>query len=263
MKTWISRSILFLAMLILVACQSSQPVREESSSIQGAVESPADVYTALGVEYMNRGLYEVALEKLQKALTVDQYSTNAHNVIAVLYDRLGDQVLAGKHYERAVALSPANSSAQNNYARYLCGLKKFDLADQHFNKALKNPLYKSPLLALTNAGTCAWKAGNLDKAESYFRTALQRNKHFPATLLQMAKLKYEQENYLSVRAYLQRFRDVNKHTAASLWLGIQAEDKLGDQSGVASYTLQLRQLFPDSHEMGLYEKSKFNRSVQR
>ncbi|MEO1889255.1 MAG: type IV pilus biogenesis/stability protein PilW [Cycloclasticus sp.] len=252
------RLLMLLMVLVLSACQAQQ-IREESSSLQGAEKSPADVYVSLGVEYMNRGMNDVALEKLRRGLQVDRSSSNAHNVIAVLYDRLGETALAGQHYEDAVRLRPSNSSAQNNYARYLCGIKKYELADLHFNKALKNPLYKSPLLALTNAGTCAWKAGDLTKAEAYYRTALQRNKRFAVTLLQMAKLKFEQKNFLSVRAYLQRFREVNKHTPASLWLGIQAEDKLGNQGGVVSYILQLKQLYPDSHEVGLLEKSSFDR----
>ena len=258
MKKWIFRMSMVLSILMLTACQSQQ-VKEEASAIQGAQRSPAEVYVSLGVEYMNRGMYEVALEKLRKALVIDRSYSDAHNVIAVLYDRLGEQALAGEHYKKAVHLSPANSSAQNNYARYLCGIKAFDLADKHFNLALKNPLYKSHLLALTNAGTCAWTAGDLEKAERYYRSALQRNKAFRLTLLQMAKLKFEQQHYLSVRAYLQRFRAAGKHTAASLWLGVQAEDKLANKDGVASYILQLKQLYPDSHELGLLEKSKFNR----
>lgn len=258
MRKWSFRLIMVLVVVAITACQP-QHVKESNSSIQGAEKSPADVYVSLGVEYMNRGMNEVALEKLKAAINTDPFSSNAHNVLAVLYDRLGEQSLAGKHYKEAVNLSPKNSSAQNNYARYLCGVKKFDLADQHFNIALKNPLYRSPIVALTNAGTCAWKAGDLEKAESYYRTALQRDKRSAVTLLQMAKLKFEMKNYLSVRAYLQRFKAVNKHTPASLWLGIQAESKLGDNSSIASYILQLKQLYPDSHEVGLLEKSKFNR----
>ncbi len=251
------RLLMLLAVLFLSACQIQQ-IREDSSELQSLEKSPADVYTSLGVEYMNRGVYEVALDNLKKALQVDPSSSNAHNVIAVLYDRLGELVLAGKHYQKAIQLTPRNSSVQNNYGRYLCGMKKYDLADQSFNKALSNPLYKSPLLALTNAGTCAWKAGKLDKAERYYRTALQRNKRYSSALLQMSKLKFEQKNYLSVRAYLQRFREVNKHTPASLWLGIKAEDKLNNKNGVASYVLQLKRLYPDSHEMVLLENSHFN-----
>jgi len=258
MKKWIFRLMMVLVVITVTGCESQQ-VKDTNSSIQGAEKSPADVYVSLGVEYMYRGMNDVALEKLKSAIKIDPFSSNAHNVLAVLYDRLGEQSLAGKHYKEAVKLSPKNSSAQNNYARYLCGIKEFDLADQHFNLALKNPLYKSPIVALTNAGTCAWKAGHLEKAESYYRTALQRDKRAAPALLQMAKLKFELKNYLSVRAYLQRFKAVNKHTPASLWLGIQAEDKLGDTSRVASYVLQLKQLYPDSHEVGLLEKSKFNR----
>jgi len=258
MNKWLVRLSLVLSVLLLIACQPEQ-VKEGDLAIQGGEKSPAAVYVSLGVEYMNRGMYDVALGKLKKALASDGSSSNAHNVIAVLYDRLGETSLAAKHYKKAVRLSPANSSAQNNYARYLCGNKEFDLADKHFNLALRNPLYKSQLLAISNAGTCAWKAGRIEQAEAYYRTALQRNSKFPAVLLKMAQLKFEQKNYLSVRAYLQRFRESSRHTAGSLWLGIQAEDKLANNDGVASYILQLKQLYPDSHELGLLEKSKFNR----
>ncbi|MEH6503354.1 MAG: type IV pilus biogenesis/stability protein PilW [Cycloclasticus sp.] len=260
MKLLISRLIILITALLLIACQA-QPIKSDAPFIQGSEKSPADVYVSLGMEYMNRGMNEVALEKLQTAIQIDNSSSNAHNVLAVLYDRLGEASLAGQHYEKAVLLSPANSSAQNNYARYLCGVKQYDLADHHFNQALKNPLYKTPYIVLTNAGTCAWKAGHLDKAEAYYRTALQRNKRFASALLQMAKLKFETKNYLSVRAYLQRLREVARHSSSSLWLGIQAEDKLGNQSAVASYVLQLRQLYPDSYEMGLLEKSKFKSAL--
>jgi len=258
MNKWIFRISVVLSVLFLVACQS-QEVKKESAVLQGLESSPAEVYVGMGVEYMRRGMYDVALDKLRKSLDVDSSYSNAHNVIAVLYDRLGEKALARTHYAEAVRLNPANSSAQNNYARYLCGIKKFDLADKHFNLALENPLYKSRLLAQTNAGTCALSAGNLDEAEVYYRTVLQRNGAFRMALLQMAKLKFKKQKYLSVRAYLQRFRAAGKHTAESLWLGIQAEDKLANSDGVASYILQLKQLYPDSHELGLLEKSKFNR----
>jgi len=257
----VSSILILVAMLFLSACQTQQ-IKNEESTLKGVRKSPADVYTSLGIEYMNRGMHKVALENLKKALIVDRSSSNAHNVIAVLYDKLGKIVLAGKHYQQAVKLSPVNSSAQNNYARYLCSIEKYDLADLHFNKALDNPLYKSPLIALTNAGTCAWKAGKLDKAERYYRSALQRNKRYAVTLLQMAKLKFKQKKYLSVRAYLQRFREVNKHTPGSLWLGIRAEGELNNQNSVASYVLQLKRLYPDSHEVALLEKSRFNRLIQ-
>ena len=257
--------VLFVSLMavLISGCETQQVRPQHESNIHTQKDSPADVYVSLGVEYMNRGLNDVALEKLKRAIQVDPRSSDANNVIAVLYDRLGESSLAGVHYKRAVQLEPNNSSAQNNYARYLCGVKDYESADRHFLQALKNPLYKSPLLALTNAGTCATKAGKYDDADKYFRTALQRNKRFSPALFQMAKLKYEQKNYLSVRAYLQRFTLAQKITPASLWLSIQTEDKLGDKNSVASSVLKLQQLFPDSHETSLLEKSKFSYNISR
>lgn len=259
--TLLACSIVFITFL-LSGC-GAQPIRSQDMDLQATKESPADVYVALGVEYMQRGLNDVALEKLQMAIRVDPNSSDAHNVIAVLYDRLGQPSQAGIHYERSVRLGPNNSSAHNNYARYLCGIKEYEKADKHFLQALNNPLYKSPLLALTNAGTCATKAGKFDRADRYLRTALQRNKRFSPALFQMAKLKFEQKNYLSVRAYLQRFRMVQKSTSASLWLTILAENELNDKNAVASSVLKLQQLFPDSHEASLLEKSKFSYNISR
>ncbi|MBV1950714.1 MAG: type IV pilus biogenesis/stability protein PilW [Cycloclasticus sp.] len=258
MEKKVFRLILVCLTLLLCACQGQQ-IKEETQALKGTEKSPADVYVSLGVEYMKRGMYDVALEKLNLALRTDPSSSNAHNVIAVLYDQLGEKQLAGRHYEKAVALTPSNSSANNNYARYLCAQDEFLLAEKHFTKALENPLYRSRLMALTNAGTCAWRAGDMDKAENYYRTALQRNKQYPSALLQMAKLKYERKNYLAARGYLKRLKAIKQNSSAFLWLGIQVEDKLNNQNAVSSYILELRQLFPDSHEMTLLEKSKFNR----
>lgn len=242
----------------LAACQG-QTVRPGNSSDPLDVKqaSPADVYVELGIEYMKLKKYDVALENLKKAINVDPGSSNAHNVLAVLYEQLGEDKAAGEHFQRAVSLQPSNSSAQNNYGRYLCKNEKYKEADRHFKMALDNPLYRSPILAMTNAGECAFRAGNVETAENYFRSALQINKKFSPALYQMARVKYEQKNYLLVRAYLQRFREVQQMTPAALWLGIQAEDKLSNPDAVASYALQLRQLYPDSHEAGLLEKSQY------
>ena len=98
MKKWIFRLMMVLVVITVTGCESQQ-VKDTNSSIQGAEKSPADVYVSLGVEYMYRGMNDVALEKLKSAITIDSFSSNAHNVLAVLSDRLGEQYLAGKNYK--------------------------------------------------------------------------------------------------------------------------------------------------------------------
>jgi type IV pilus assembly protein PilF len=68
MRKWSFRLMMAFVAVAIAACQPQQ-VKESNSSIQGAEKSPADVYVSLGVEYMNRGMNEVALEKLKERLT--------------------------------------------------------------------------------------------------------------------------------------------------------------------------------------------------
>jgi type IV pilus assembly protein PilF len=93
------------------------------------------------------------------------------------------------------------------------------------------------------------------RAEKYFRIVLQRNPNTPEALLNMSKLSVQQGKYLPGRAYLQRYQAVGKHTAETLWLGIQIEENLGDKKTLAAYKRQLRNDFPDSEEAGKLGKN--------
>jgi type IV pilus assembly protein PilF len=176
-------------------------------------------------------------------------------VLAIIYSRLGETTLADKHFRRAKSLQPKNSYTLNAYGSFLCGQKKYKEADVQFKAALKNPLYKTPEVALTNAGICARQHKDLDLAEAYLRRALQHNKRFPVALLQMSKISYETSDNQSARDFLNRYHRVAKPTAESLWLGVQIEQKMGDRDAVASYSMQLKGNFPDSTEVKLLKDS--------
>ncbi|MEE9575548.1 MAG: type IV pilus biogenesis/stability protein PilW, partial [Gammaproteobacteria bacterium] len=64
---------------------------------------------------------------------------------------------------------------------------------------------------------------------------------------------YSNANYLSARAYLQRYLEISAHTARSLWLGINIETELGDKDALSSYELLLKNKFPTSKEAGLLD----------
>ncbi len=214
-------------------------------------ESPADIYVKLGIAYLREGQYAVALRKLKQGLQADPKNAEAHNVIALLYERLGEARLAEEHYVRAVRFEPENSFVRNAWGSFLCQRKKYAEAEEQFKRAVRNPLYPTPWVATTNAGLCARRAGDLKKSEQYFRQALTANARFPVALHQMAELSYEQGDYLSSRAYLQRYLAVADHTARTLWLAVRVEDRLGDRNAVASYKILLRAKFPDAPEVQL------------
>jgi len=103
-------------------------------------------------------------------------------------------------------------------------------------------------VTLTNAGVCMVQKPDIELAEGYFRRALDRRSSYAEALLQMCLLKYQQEEYLASRAFLQRFMSTSKSTAGVLYLGAQIEQKLGDDRARREYENQLVRDFPTSPE---------------
>lgn len=236
---------LLLSLMLLSACSSSQPVDTDTKT---NARKGAESNTQLGLEYMNRGQYEVALGKLKKAVKDDPSYAPGHTVLGVLYERIGEAELAGKSYRKAVQADPTNGDVNNNYGVHLCKTGNEQQAISHFLKALDDPFYRSPAAAMANAGSCAMSTDQLDEADNYLRTALKYDPRFPDALLSMANLKYRQDNNLGARAFLQRYEAVALQSAESLFLGYEIETALRDDKTARQYLSLLNSSFPESKE---------------
>jgi type IV pilus assembly protein PilF len=250
------RLLVASVVLIGLAACAQQPLRDSTAGGEATGQlgsplvqpSPADVYIDLSGAYLREENYTEAFKNAKKAVLVDPESSNAYLMQALVYRRLGEDGEAEKSFKRSIRLDPRNPAALNAYGTFLCGRDAFQEADGYFRRALNNPLYNTPWLALHNAGRCLERAGDEDSAERDYREALQANPMFAPSLLGMARISYEQTNYLSARAYLQRYAEVAQHTPESLWLGVRTENQLGDRDQMASYGLKLRAKFPDSQQ---------------
>lgn len=234
----------------LGACSGASVRQQEAQRLKSS-----EINTELGLSYLKKRDTERALVKLTRAIEQNPDNAKAHAAIALAYDNLERQARARTHYRRAVELNPMDSYARNAYGAFLCREGAVSEAVTQFDEAVENPLYPQPEMALTNAGQCLRKDGDVARAETYFRTALRRNPKFAPALFHMARLSYETGNALSARGYLQRYLAIAKHTAQSLWLGVQIERELGDKDTVASYSMLLRGRFPDSDEVRLLRES--------
>jgi len=208
----------------------------------------AETNTSLGRQYLDLGKYEVAQEKLKRAVAYDRTYAPAHTVLGVLYEVLGQRDLAEKEYQLAVHYDPDDGDVNNNYAVFLCSQGKPDEADHHFQVAMKDPFYATPEVVYGNAGLCALQANDLDKAERYLRQSLEYDAKFVAALLPMAEVLYRKGAYLNARAFLPRFEDVGSKDAHSLLLGFRIETSLGDNATAARYKKDLLTEFSDSAE---------------
>lgn len=243
-------------MTLLAACASTG--RDDSTGNLGVErrDSPAQIYVEMGIAYMRDGQDAVALKKLNRAIEVDSKNPSAHNVIAILYERLGETALAAKHYERAAELDPRDPFIRNARGSFFCKQGQYDKALREFENALGNPLYPTRWVALTNAGLCIERSGEQVKAEEYYRRALTANPRYTPALFQMAEISFEQHNDMSARAYLERFHSEVPATAASLWLGVRIEQRLGDRVKAVEYKRQLLKDFPDAPEIQALNQSE-------
>jgi type IV pilus assembly protein PilF len=246
-------NIVLLLTLLLGSCASSQSNSDEAQSQK---RKAAESNTSLGIEYMNRGRNEIALGKLKKAVTEDPSYAPGHTVLAILYEQIGEMSLSGKHYKKAIELEPKDGDINNNYGVYLCQSGKQIEAMPYFDKSLEDPFYNTPYVAMTNAGSCALRAGQLTEADEYLRRALKMNPEFPDALLSMAKLNFEEGSFLSTRAFLQRFESVSSQTPESLYLGFQNETSLNDPVEARGYQSLLNSVFPDSEEAAKARKER-------
>ncbi|OUR71099.1 type IV pilus biogenesis/stability protein PilW [Methylophaga sp. 41_12_T18] len=235
-----------LVLLMVSACTTpggSRPIEQVAPDPKAA-----EINMRLGLNYLQRGNYEIALEKLQKSLRQNPNLPSAHNTIALLYQQLKESDKAEKHFKEAVRRAPDYSEAQNNYGVFLCQQQRYEESEQYFLAAIKNPLYRRKAQALENTGVCAMRIPDYERAETYFRQSLQLNPKMSTSLIKMAEISHQQQDFLQARAYIQRYRDIAAWTAKSLLLAIKTENQLNDQDAVASYALLLRARFPDSDE---------------
>ncbi len=236
----ISLPVVMLLSLCLLAACASQPKR--------GGESPAEINARLGLNYMQQGNYEVALEKLKRALEQDPDLATGHHYIAALYNTIRNFELADQHYRRASRLSPNDPSLLNNYGVFLCEQERYREAEERFVRAADIAGYQHPEEAWQNAGFCMQRIPDHEKAERYFRRALDIDPLLAPVLYQLSLLNLETGELMQARAFLQRYEAIARHSAQTLWLGVRIERKLDNWSAVEDYARQLREEFPRSNE---------------
>ena len=244
MMTSANLLIMTAIMSILCGCISSTT---DLRRFEGSDDAAEQNYQ-LGAQYFRNGNYELARDRLQRALEFDSKMASAHSTLALTYVQLGNTRLATESFNRAVRLAPNDHDVRNAYAVFLCGQRDYDEAQRQFDRAINVRDNDNPELMMSNAGVCMAKKPDLELAEQYFRQAIERRQNYGEALIQLAALKHRTEENLTARGFLQRYLAANEASAAVLYLAIQIETKLGDDRAATNYMNQLLRDFPDSPE---------------
>jgi type IV pilus assembly protein PilF len=223
------------------------PSLPEQTKAQKA-QSAADVHTRLAQHYIEIGNLQGALEKVQIAVSEDPKYVPAQTVMAYIYERINDMPSAEVHYRRAVELQPDKGDTNNNLGQFLCRIGKAQESLPYFAKAIADPFYQTPDVALTNQGLCQLQLGDRTGAEASLREAVRRNPNNANALLQLAHVLYVNQDYFHAIAFLQRFEAQAQPNADALKLGHDIESLLGNTEAAQNYSKQLQSQFPDSEQ---------------
>lgn len=208
----------------------------------------ADAHVELAAGYYERGQLEVALEELGVAERLDSSSPRIYNLYGLVYALLGELPKAESNFRRALELAPNDSEARQNWGWYLCtnGRQRESIAE--FEQAIRNPLYRTPEIALVNAGKCSAAIGDISAADQYFRRALQLRPNDATAAYNLSLLHYKAARLDESRALMKIVMLQTNPPPEALYLGMCVERKLGDRQAEQSYVAQLRNRYPEAAE---------------
>ncbi len=252
--------LLVCGALLLAAC--ARPATVKSPKIRGS-ERVAPVYQledgeatkrrvqardAIGLasQRLAAGDLGEAERHLRRALRIDPQAVDAHTLMGAVESARGAHEAAGGHYRRAAELAPTSGDALNNYGAWLCANGYPAEALVWLDRSLAAPSAGPRASALANAGSCALRSGQIERAERDLRQALELDPANAASLEDMATLSLGQGRLMPARAFLERRLAAAPANASVLQLAVRIEQGLGDRVAASRYQQRLRAEFPDA-----------------
>ncbi len=234
--------VVALLAAVLWQCGCATTGSEESAATAGAAN------LQLGSAYLQQGNLPIAKDKLERAVKQAPRDPAVHGLLAMLYQRLGDDKRAETEHRAALALAPRDPEQLNNYAVFLCGAGRVDEGVSRFQEAARNRLYSTPWAAFTNAGVCLRGAQRDAEAEPLFMRALQVRPDYTEAAVQIAGLRLNHDRAAEGYRGIADFLKANPPSPELLLLGWRAARAQRDPVNAAQMAWRLQTEFPDSEQ---------------
>jgi type IV pilus assembly protein PilF len=238
------RWIAIVSMGLLSGCVSSDgsTIRKKEDPTDAAAKTNIQ----LGIAYLKQGQYGVAREKLERSLKQNPKDPDVHTGLGLLYDRTGEPKLADKHYREALRLAPENPDVSNNYAIYLCKSGRIDDGVERFTAVAVNKYYRTPEVALTNAGACLRGAKRAEEAEQKYLAAIKARPDYSEATVQLATLHVERGQLTEARKVVDTYLGAFRPNADVLFAAVTVARAAKDRMSEEKFSRTLRLEFPDS-----------------
>jgi type IV pilus assembly protein PilF len=241
---------LTMAACTLPALKSEQDFPQQPGQ-ETTATTRARIHTELGAGYYARGQFDVALEELNGALKDDPGYSPAFGMLGLVYAALREDAKAEANFLRSIQLNSQDPDVRNNFGWFLCERGREVQAIGQFDLAVQNPFYRTPDVALVNAGRCTAKLGDRKRAEAYYERAAAAVPTNGQALYALVELAYRGGDFALARTRMRTLTTYSVPGPDALLLGSCIERKLDDKRGTDLYVEQLSQRFPGSREFRL------------
>jgi tetratricopeptide (TPR) repeat protein len=137
------------------------------------VQITSDDYYKQGIEKLQSGDYQGAIEAFNQAILLNPNNIDAYISRGIAYAALTNYQKAISDYDEALKLDPSNADAYNNRGVCRQALGDFQGAIQDFYEVIR--LQPNSILPYLNVGNVFYKQGNYTAAMQNFRTAAQNS----------------------------------------------------------------------------------------
>lgn len=242
----------FAAVVVLLAgCVSQSATESRPVTDSGGADARrrAEVHTAMAGEYYSRGNLTVALSESRLALKDDPTYFPAHNMQALVYMELREDVSARESFDQALRISPNNPDVLNNFGWFLCLRSETGRGLEMMQRAANDTRYSTPEKALLSAGLCLRRAGRNTEAEDLLRRAVLIRPDLIGALYNLAMITFDRGATKDAENYLLRYMRLSTPSLESLVLGVKIARANNDKVGEDSFMQQLRRRFADAPQL--------------
>ncbi|MGV8073988.1 MAG: tetratricopeptide repeat protein [Syntrophobacteraceae bacterium] len=148
----------------------------------------ADQLQQMGQKYLAAGDFAQALKFLSLAEKKRPRDATIQYDLGIAFSARGLPVDSQMHLEKALSLKPDYPEVNNALGAFYAERGQLDKAEEHFQKALANPLYQTPHFALFNLGRIYEKKGDLEASLKYYQEAVRLYPHYAMAYFRMGQV---------------------------------------------------------------------------
>lgn len=234
-----------LALLISGCVTTMNGPFTENVSIDKEVEARVQV----ALTYLQDNKPEDAIYHLKIAVDKAPKSPRVHEVLGLALAQTGEYTRAEKHFKKMLKYDPSYSRGRSNYASFLITQQRYEDAAEQLHVVVDDIYYRNRAAAYWELGHISKQLGNEADVETYYLRAVGLDPRFANAYLELAEIKFSQQDYAKSYEFLANYRkNVKQSNAKGLLLGIKLARVFKDRSEEASFALALKNLYPRSDE---------------